>query len=76
MKWNYTCNRYFSKPLWGIIGICNFLLGMSWLFAHYRNGKFSEPLTIGDVTYPPQLTFKNWSYWECVKHEWKGRHND
>lgn len=71
MNWGYKQDKIFSKPLWGIIGICRFLLGMSWLFAHYRNGSFPYQFPA-----EPRLTFKNWSYWECIKHEWKGRHYD
>ena len=71
MKWTYKCHNILNFFLYGLMGWCNFVLNLSWRYAHYRNGTF--PYQFPDK---PRLFFKQQSFWTAVKSEWRTRKND
>lgn len=68
--WNYKCNIALGAVLWPIVRFIYFIMGVSWTYAHYRNGSF--PYQFPDT---PRLYFKELSFWHIVKSEWRSSKN-
>jgi len=66
MAWNYSHHNTLRKCLYWPSRVIKFLLGLSWLYAHYRNGTFP-------YLYPdrPRLFFRNRKFLDNVKSEWR-----
>ena len=63
--WNYKHDEMLGKVIWPLVGILGFILELSWLYAHYRNGGFTK---IGGTD-----LFKKWTFKECIKYSWQDR---
>lgn len=63
--WKYWHHRALERAIRPIAGFLEFLLRLSWLYAHYRNGHY--PNQFPDQ---PRDTFQEWSLWRCIKESW------